>query len=66
MVMKKIKDLNSFADFINKSDEWKLIFNDIIYSNNWEDETGSDFGICNDGKNRLIFDSNMIAVVIPM
>lgn len=60
-----ITTLEQFAELINSSDEWKLEFADIIKANNWEDETGTGWGICNDGTNRLEF-NEVMAVISPI
>ena len=62
-IMDNITNLNQLAKYINTHEDWMLEVNDIIEKNGWTDETGEDYGICNDGKLRLSFDSNMKAVV---
>lgn len=66
MKIEEIKNLNQLAQFINANDEWKIEVNEVIEKNGWVDETGEDFGICNDGKLRLRFNSEMKAVVEQM
>lgn len=66
MKIEEIKNLNQLAQFINANDEWKIEVNEVIEKNGWVDETGEDFGICNDGKLRLRFNSEMKAVVERM
>ena len=61
-----MKTLEELRDFINSNDDWNWRVTDIISENNWIDETGSDYGICNDGKRRLQFDSNMEADIVDM
>lgn len=60
----KIKTLEEFAELINSSEEWKLEFNDIIKANGWEDLTNDDWDICREGKRRLTFNEETIAVII--
>ena len=66
MEPKKIKTLEELAQYINSHEDWMLEVNDLIESNGWEDETGISYGICHDGKRRLLFDDNMNAVVIDI
>lgn len=66
MKTSEIKNLNQLAKYINQHEDWMLEVNDVIESNGWIDETGEEYGICNDGKFRLSFDSTMKAVVTRM
>ena len=45
--------LEELRDFINSNEDWELTANKIIEQNGWVDETGNDYGICNDGNRRL-------------
>lgn len=49
--------LEEFAELINKADEWKLEFDDIIFANDWT-EIFDEWHICHDGKNVIYFDDN--------
>ena len=64
--MKEIKTLQEFADYINEHEDWALDMFDIIESNGWTDETGEEFGVYNDGKERIVINDNNIAIVIGM
>ena len=64
--MKLKMTLEEFRDLINKSDGWYLYFRDIISKNKWNDECHEVFGICNDGKLRLQFNSEMIAEIVEL
>lgn len=66
MKTSEIKNLNQLAKYINQHEDWMLEVNDVIESNGWIDETGEEYGICNDGELRLSFDSTMKAVVTRM
>lgn len=52
--------LDEFANLINKSEDWKLEFNEIIENNNWladyEDEES--YKICQSDTELLYFDDN--------
>ena len=61
-----MKTLEQFRDEINQSDDFELSFFDTIEDNGWIDETAEPYGICNDGKKRLQFDSDMLAVIVDM
>ena len=45
--------LEKLRDFINSNEDWELTTNKIIELNGWTDETGDNYGICNDGNRRL-------------
>ena len=45
--------LEELRDFINPNEDWELTTNKIIELNGWTDETGDNYGICNDGNRRL-------------
>lgn len=45
--------LEELRDFINSNEDWELTTNKIIKLNGWTDETGDNYGICNDGNRRL-------------
>lgn len=61
-----MKKLEEFRDYINSNEDWMMKANEIISANGWNDETGEKYGICNDSKNRLQFDSDMNAEIVPM
>ena len=54
--------LEEFAALINKADEWRLEFDDIIFANGWT-EIFDEWHICHDGKNMIYFDDKGIAKV---
>ena len=54
--------LEQFAEVINKADEWKLEFDDIIFANGWT-AMQDEWHICHDGKNMIYFDDKGIAKV---
>lgn len=45
--------LEELRDFINSNEDWELTTNKIIELNGWTDETGDNYGICNEGNRRL-------------
>lgn len=45
--------LEELRDFINSNEDWELTTNKTIELNGWTDETGDNYGICNDGNRRL-------------
>ena len=49
--------LEQFAELINKADEWKLEFDDIIFANGWTPIFDA-WHICHDDKNMIYFDDN--------
>ena len=49
--------LEEFAALINKADEWRLEFDDIIFANGWT-EIFDAWHICHDDKNMIYFDDN--------
>ena len=54
--------LEEFAALINKADEWKLEFDDIIVANDWT-PIFDEWHICHDGKQMIYFDDKGIAKV---
>ena len=60
--MKNKMTLEQFADLINKADEWKLEFDDIIFVNGWT-PIFDEWHVCHDGKNMIYFDDKGIAKV---
>ena len=54
--------LEEFAALINKADEWKLEFDDIICANCWT-EIFDEWHICHDGKQMIYFDDRDIEKV---
>ena len=54
--------LEQFAALINKADEWKLEFDDIIVANGWT-PIFDEWHICHDGKQMIYFDDRGIAKV---
>ncbi len=64
--MKQIKSLEELRDYINSNEDWMLEVNEVIVANDWTDETGEKYGICNDGKNRLQFDGEMNAEIVEL
>ena len=61
-----MKTLEELRDFINSNEDWNLNANKAIEENGWIDECGTEYGICNDGKRRLQFSSNMEAEIVDM
>ena len=55
--MKNKMKLEEFAALINKADEWKLEFDDIIVANGWT-EIFDEWHVCHDGKQMIYFDDN--------
>lgn len=55
---KNISNLNDFCDFLNSCEEWPLEASSIIEKNGWEDLTGTTFGVCSDGENKIIIEDN--------
>lgn len=59
-----IKTLEGLRDFINSNEDWEIEANGIIFQNGWKDNTGREYGICEDTNGRILeFDSNMEAYI---
>ena len=61
--------LEELRDYINSHEDWELIVNNVIEHNGWEDETGGEYGICNDGSRRLcltLSDGDLVADIKDM
>lgn len=65
MEIKDIKTFEDFADVINAENDWLPEFDEIIRNNGWIDQTGDEFGICSDGYDKLEFDCNGKAIIVP-
>ena len=63
--MKNKMTLEEFAELINKADEWKLEFDDIIVANDWI-KMQDEWHICHDGKQMIYFDDRGIAKITPI
>lgn len=64
-----MKTLEELKDYINSHEEWDLTVNKIIELNGWTDETGDEYGICNDGSRRLYLtfnDGKLVAEIKDM
>lgn len=48
-----INTLDELKDYINSRKDWSLTVSKIIELNGWIDESGEEYGICNDGTRRL-------------
>ena len=60
----QVKTLEELARFINEQDEWPLVVSDIIKTNGWHDETGSEYGVCSCGARRVVLNEDGEAEVI--
>lgn len=61
--------LEELRDYINSHEDWELTVNNVIEHNGWEDETGEEYGICNDGSRRLyltLIDGVLVADIKDM
>lgn len=47
--------LEDVRDYINTHDDWEMVVNRVIEQNGWHDDTGDEYGICNDGIRKLCF-----------
>lgn len=64
-----VSTLEGLRDYINAHDEWEVGANRIIELNGWHDDTGEQYGICNDGKRKLNFvfeDGELVADIMDM
>ena len=61
--------LEVLRGYIMSHKDWELIVNNVIEHNGWEDETGGEYGICNDGSRRLcltLSDGDLVADIKDM
>ena len=62
--MKKRKmTLEQFAELINKSDEWKSSYDQIIKDNGRTELTHEMWQVCSDGQNVIYFDDRYTAQI---
>jgi len=60
----EVKTLNQLVEFINEREDWSLEVSNIIANNGWHDETGSVYGVCSDGKQKVAINEQGQAEVI--
>lgn len=58
-----INTLQDFANLINSTDEWLPIFSEIIKQNCWIDECHEYWGVCSNGKERIVMNENGKATI---
>lgn len=58
--------LEELRDFINENENWNLEVTNIIEKNGWKDETGETWGVCSDGKRRIVLDDDAKAEIIDI
>lgn len=63
-IVENMTTLEELRDFINENEDWNLEVSNIIAKNGWTDETGDAWGVCSDGKRRIILDDNATAEII--
>lgn len=64
--MCRISTLEQFKDLINGTDEWRLSFNEAIRENGWQDLTGTPYGICSDGRRKIVLDEYGKAEIVEI
>lgn len=55
--------MQQLAVLVDSFNEWKISFNEVIKANGWIDETGEEYGICSNGKQRLQFNANGVTEI---
>lgn len=65
-IVENMTTLEELRDFINENENWNLEVTNIIEKNGWKDETGETWGVCSDGKRRIILDDNAKAEIIDI
>lgn len=63
-IVENMTTLEELRDFINDNEDWNLEVSNIIEKNGWTDETSETWGVCSDGKRRIILDDNATAEII--
>lgn len=58
--------MEQLAEYINAHDEWTLEVTDIIERNRWKDNTGEEFGVCSDDKQKVEINEQGQAEVITL
>ena len=54
----EVKTLEQLVEFINERDEWSNEVSDIIENNGWQDLSGDEFDVCQDGKQKVAINEN--------
>lgn len=58
--------LEELVELINSSEEWPMKANEIIERNGWVDETGENYGVCSDGKRRVVMNEQGQAMIVDI
>ena len=65
MKANEITTLDQLADFINSKEDFPLEAFDIIKRNGWIDESYDLWGVCSSDTERIVFDDDANAMVVP-
>lgn len=63
-IVENMTTLEELRDFINDNEDWNIEVSNIITKNGWTDETGETWGVCSDGKRRIILNDNATAEIV--
>lgn len=65
--MTEIRTLQELADIINECDGFPFVeVNQAIYDNGWVNDCFTEWGICHNDKEKLVFNEELKAVVITL
>nr|WP_295440290.1 hypothetical protein [uncultured Prevotella sp.]DAV55024.1 MAG TPA: hypothetical protein [Caudoviricetes sp.] len=64
MKVAEVKTLEQLVEFINERDEWSNEVSDIIESNGWQDLSGDEFDVCQDGNQKVSINENGKAEIL--
>lgn len=54
----EVKTLEQLVEFINERDEWSIEVSNIIENNGWQDLSGDEFDVCQDGNKKVSINEN--------
>ena len=65
MKANEITTLDQLADFINSKEDFPLEVYDIIKRNGWIDESHEEWRVCSSDTERIVFNDDAEAMVVP-
>lgn len=63
-----VETVEDLAQYINEHDDWDVMVSEVIEREEWQDETGDQYGVCfdDDEQKRVVIDENGKAQVIEV
>lgn len=65
MKANEITTLDQLAEYINSKEDYPLEASDIIKRNGWTEESDNEWYVCSSDTERIVFDDDGEAIVVP-